>query len=104
VIIEQHRSYSSLLDDDGLDRALVGRLLDGILMLGRDFIDDDLCHIVTHLENFGAGIAAKPTSGAGIFNSDYHSNTPYAHLIFRDRRRAVRDDKWIVITKSRFLS
>jgi hypothetical protein len=51
-----------LVDDNRLDGAFVRRLLNGVFVLGGNFFDHYLCHVVTHLENFRTGVNAKVSS------------------------------------------
>ena len=74
-----------LVDDNRLDGAFVRRLLNGVFVLGGNFFDHCLCHVVTHLENFRTGVNAKAAGSTGILDSDSHSYTPFLILRFFTR-------------------
>ena len=76
MIIEPDGFCRWLFHDDCLDRAFFSGLLNGIFVLFRHIIDDNLCHIFAQLENFRTGIHTKPAGSASIINSDYHNQTP----------------------------
>ena len=48
----------SLQDDNGLNGALIGRLLNGILKFRGNCIDDDFCNFTAHGEHIRTGIHA----------------------------------------------
>ena len=76
MIIEPDGFCRWLFDDDCLDGAFFSGLLNGVLVLFRNIIDDNLGHLVAQLENFRAGIRTKPAGSAGIFNFDFHNKSP----------------------------
>jgi signal peptidase I len=73
------RSISAfgLFHYDCLDGTFISGLLNSVFVFGRNLINDDLCHILAHLEDFGAGITTKPTGGASISNTDFHNESPF---------------------------
>ncbi len=56
VVIRPTALNPSLLDDDRLDRALVGRLLDQIFQLRRNLLNNNLSDLLAHLEYIRTGV------------------------------------------------
>jgi len=57
-IIESDGFNNCLIDDNCLDRAFIGGLLNGFFAVFRYFIDNNYGHFIAHVENIGTGIDA----------------------------------------------